>query len=168
MSEKQHFNERLERLADLDLSQVIIAVDFDGTCVTHEFPKIGGTVPGAVEVLRALNRAGAKLIIWTIRSDQSEISNDPNAELRMAIPVEESTVEYLKAACRWFDTHGIKIYGANCNHQQKEWSSSPKAYAHIYIDDAAIGCPLIHFEHERPFVNWDEVLTLLIERFIGG
>jgi hypothetical protein len=30
---------------------VIIAVDFDGTCVTHEYPKVGRDI-GAVPVLK--------------------------------------------------------------------------------------------------------------------
>lgn len=32
---------------------MVIAVDFDGTCVTHEFPKIGKDI-GAIPVLREL------------------------------------------------------------------------------------------------------------------
>lgn len=32
---------------------MVIAVDFDGTCVTHEFPKIGKDI-GAIPVLRKL------------------------------------------------------------------------------------------------------------------
>lgn len=30
---------------------MIIAVDFDGTCVTHEFPRVGAEI-GAAEVLK--------------------------------------------------------------------------------------------------------------------
>lgn len=32
---------------------MIIAVDFDGTCVTHEFPRVGKDI-GAVPVLKEL------------------------------------------------------------------------------------------------------------------
>lgn len=32
---------------------MVIAVDFDGTCVTHEFPKVGKDI-GAVPVLKEL------------------------------------------------------------------------------------------------------------------
>ena len=31
-----------------------IAIDFDGTIVTHEFPKIGRLLPGVVETIKAL------------------------------------------------------------------------------------------------------------------
>ena len=46
----------------------IIAVDFDGTCVEHEYPNIGLDVEGAVETLRTLNNKGHRLILFTMRS----------------------------------------------------------------------------------------------------
>jgi predicted mannosyl-3-phosphoglycerate phosphatase (HAD superfamily) len=46
---------------------MIIAVDFDGTCVTHEYPRIGRDI-GAAPVLKRLTDAGHKLILWTMRS----------------------------------------------------------------------------------------------------
>lgn len=36
---------------------MIIAVDFDGTCVTHEFPRVGEEI-GAAEVLKELTDKG--------------------------------------------------------------------------------------------------------------
>ena len=30
---------------------MIVAVDFDGTLVTHEYPKIGTEIPGAAAIL---------------------------------------------------------------------------------------------------------------------
>ena len=44
-----------------------IAVDFDGTIVEHKYPAIGKQIPFAMEVLRALNDDGHKLILWTVR-----------------------------------------------------------------------------------------------------
>ena len=46
---------------------MIIAIDFDGTCVTHEYPYIGKDI-GAVPVLQRLVKAGHELILWTMRS----------------------------------------------------------------------------------------------------
>ena len=45
---------------------MVIAVDFDGTCVTHAFPKIGEDI-GAVPVLKRLVKAGHKIILYTMR-----------------------------------------------------------------------------------------------------
>jgi hypothetical protein len=54
--------------------------------------------------------------------------------------------------------NGIELYGVNKNPTQVHWTSSPKAYGQVYIDDAAFGCPLIELEgFARPCVNWDEV-----------
>lgn len=159
---QQRFAQNLFMLAQLDLSEMIIAVDFDGTCVTHEFPLIGWNVPGAVEVLKALNAAGATLIVWTIRSDQPTVSGDPHEAERAA---KHSSTDFLSQAVEWFNDHDIRLTYVNNNLQQKKWSSSPKAYAHLYIDDAALGCPLVHGAHNRPYVDWHEVAARLVERF---
>ena len=50
---------------------MIIAIDFDGTCVTHEYPKIGKDI-GAVDTLRALVAKGHKLILWTMRDKKEK------------------------------------------------------------------------------------------------
>ena len=41
---------------------MIIAVDFDGTCVTHKYPDIGEDI-GAVPVLKELVDKGHRLIL---------------------------------------------------------------------------------------------------------
>lgn len=46
-----------------------IAIDFDGTCVTHEFPNVGKDI-GAVPILKRLVAKGHKLILYTMRSDR--------------------------------------------------------------------------------------------------
>ena len=46
---------------------MVIAVDFDGTCVTHEFPKVGKDI-GAVPVLKKLVEKGHQIILHTMRS----------------------------------------------------------------------------------------------------
>lgn len=49
---------------------MIIAVDFDGTCVTHDFPRVGKDI-GAVPVLKELVECGHKLILHTMRDAKS-------------------------------------------------------------------------------------------------
>lgn len=117
---------------------MIIAVDFDGTCVTHEYPKVGRFI-GAEPVLKELVDAGHKLILWTMRSD-----------------------EPLFDAVQWFAEREIPLFGVNSNPEQSTWTKSPKAYAQLYIDDAALGIPLCEgLNGERPFVNWEKVRELL-------
>lgn len=117
----------------------VIAVDFDGTCVEHNYPAIGMDVEGAVEVLRTLNKHGHRIILNTMRSGQR-----------------------LETAVRWFRDRKIELWAVNRNPEQECWTSSPKVYADIYIDDSALGCPLIFLEGvRRPVVNWSKVRQLL-------
>ena len=52
----------------------------------------------------------------------------------------------------------IELFGVNNNPTQKDWTDSPKAYGHIYIDDAAIGCPLVEVENcNKLCVDWGVV-----------
>lgn len=165
MTSLDSFDYRVNAISNLDLRDVIIAIDFDGTCVTHEFPEVGETVPGAENVIQALAAAGAKLIVWTIRSDQAKIKADPHS-FANGTAGESLDLEFLVKAVKWFADRGIPLYGINENPQQAEWSSSHKCYAHAYIDDAALGCPLIYGVHSRPYVDWDAMCSLLIDRFL--
>jgi len=115
---------------------MVIAVDFDGTCVTNAYPNVGNEI-GAAPVLKGLTEAGHKIILWTMRSGADAYPHD------------------LINALQWFKMHGIPLYGINKNPDQG-WSTSPKAYAQIYIDDAALGCPLKSDPalSDRPFADW--------------
>ena len=42
--------------------KLTFAVDFDGTCVTHEYPEIGQDI-GAIPVLQELVNRGHKLVL---------------------------------------------------------------------------------------------------------
>lgn len=125
---------------------MIIAVDFDGTIVDHRFPDIGQESPGAIKWLKAFQDAGAKLILWTMRSDGS---------------VDETPLADAVAFCR---ERGLEFWGVNANPEQASWTQSPKVYAHVYIDDAALGCPLRENPRAggRPFVEWDIVGPLVM------
>jgi hypothetical protein len=100
---------------------VYICVDFDGTQVEHEYPRIGKEIPGAYEAMRRWQERGAKLIMWTMRSGET-----------------------LKQAVQHGGDNGIDWFGINFNPTQTSWTQSRKAYGHIYVDDAAAGAPLIH------------------------
>lgn len=48
------------------IHNALIAVDFDGTVVTHAYPEIGDDA-GAVAVLKELTDNGCRLILYTMR-----------------------------------------------------------------------------------------------------
>lgn len=133
----------------------LIAIDFDGTCVTHDFPNIGQSI-GAEAVLRRLVANGHKLILFTMRSNvEAPESDDPTIVPKAGL--------YLSDAIQWFMERKIPLHGIQKDPAQYRWTHSPKAYAHLYIDDAALGVPLT-FNKEisnRPFVNWSRVEQML-------
>jgi hypothetical protein len=121
----------------INISTTVFAIDFDGTCVKHNYPEVGNDV-GAVPTLKRIVEEGGKLILWTMRSGPS-----------------------LNDAINWFKKNNITLYSIQRNPTQDMWTSSPKAYAHVYIDDAALGCPLIYPSNERPYVDWSKINHVL-------
>lgn len=116
-------------------NHMIIAVDFDGTCVDHRYPDVGPDLPDAVFTLQRLTKHGHKLILWTMRSGKE-----------------------LSDAVAWFDKNQIPLYGVQRNPDQDSWTTSPKAYAKVYIDDAAFGAPLVELAWmKRPGIDWSKV-----------
>lgn len=97
---------------------MIIAVDFDGTIVDHEYPEIGKPKLFAFETLKALQEQGAQLILWTYRAGK---------EL-------EEAVDYCKK-------NGIEFYAVNKNYPEEIFDDtiSRKIYADVYIDDKNVG-----------------------------
>ena len=123
---------------------MIIAVDFDGTIVTHEFPKIGELIVfengiTSFQVLKELQEAGHELILYTMRSGK-----------------------YLHEAVTYCRKHGLEFWAINKNPEQQEWTSSPKIYAHYYIDDAAIGVPMRKVPGcDRLCVDWSKIRSIV-------
>jgi len=118
----------------------IIGVDFDATLVEHEYPEIGKPVPGALDWLHRFKAEGARLILWTMRSGAQ-----------------------LEEATKYIESHGIELFGVNENPEQDSWTKSPKAYAHIYIDDSAFGCPMIEIDGIA-MADWSKIGPAVLRR----
>ena len=101
-----------------ELLNIKIAVDFDGTIVEHEYPKIGKEKLFAFRTLKELEKLGARLILWTFRAGK---------EL-------DEAVEY----CR---QNGIEFYAVNKNYPEEviDETVSRKIDADVYIDDKNLG-----------------------------
>jgi hypothetical protein len=113
---------------------MIVAVDFDDTiCTNTNYPDVGAPVPMALDYLLQFDEAGARLILWTVRSEDA-----------------------LDAAADYLRTAGVPIWGYNNNPEQYTWNNSPKVYAHLYIDDAGFGVPLTTFAGVE-VVDWAKV-----------
>lgn len=138
---------------------MVIGIDFDGTCTTHNFPFIGKDI-GAVPVLKKLVEKGHQLVLFTMRSDKENIDSTS--------PTGVKGNKYLTHAVNWFKEHDIPLWGIQSNPTQHQWTDSPKAYCQLYIDDAALGIPLLYDRNksDKLFVNWVEVEKMLIARKI--
>jgi len=96
----------------------IIAVDFDGTIVEHDYPRIGKEMLFAFDTLKELQKRGHKLILWTFR-----------------------TGKFLDEAVTFCRENGIEFYAVNKNYPEEEMSRdiSRKIHADIFIDDRNLG-----------------------------
>lgn len=99
---------------------MIIAVDFDGTIVTHEYPKIGKPIPFAVETLRQLQVDGHHVILWTAREGQ-----------------------LLQDAVDYCQKKGLEFYAVNSNYPEEalmpDVLKPRKLTADLFIDDRNLG-----------------------------
>lgn len=125
------------------MKSLVIGIDFDGTMVKHAYPEIGEPLEDAVDTVLSLIAAGHKIILYTMRAG-----------------------ERLAEAVEYMEENDIELYGVNKNPTQHHWTESPKIFCNLYIDDAALGCPLVDPEKSRPYVDWEEVRELLEERGI--
>ena len=99
---------------------MIIAVDFDGTIVTHKYPDIGEEIPFAIDTLKMLRRDGHHLILWTVREGK-----------------------LLEEAVDWCHRRGLEFYAVNREYPEETRDSNPqftrKLKADLFIDDLNLG-----------------------------
>ena len=110
---------------------MIIAVDFDGTIVEDRYPGIGKEKRHAFTTLKALQKEGHRLILWTYRSGKE-----------------------LKEAVEFCRINGVDFYAINRSYYEEQFDEtymSRKVYADIYIDDRNLG----------GFVEWEKVWKIM-------
>jgi len=99
---------------------MIIAVDFDGTIVKHEYPKIGKEIPFATQTLKMLIAEGHQLILWSVREGK-----------------------LLDEALQWCRDRGVEFYAANKDFPEETYFGdngfSRKIKADMWIDDRNVG-----------------------------
>lgn len=97
-----------------------IAVDFDGTIVTHKYPAIGDELPFATETLKMLIEDRHKLILWTVREG-----------------------ELLQQAVDWCKERGVVFFAINKDYPEETEENnnhfSRKLKVDMWIDDRNVG-----------------------------
>ena len=96
---------------------MIIACDFDGTLVEHEFPGIGKPIVKTIEFIKDAKAYGHKFILYTCRSG-----------------------DHLMEAVDWCLDNGLVPDAINddvpsVKNSEFGKNKSVKPFAHIYIDD---------------------------------
>ncbi len=108
-----------------------IAVDFDGTIVEHDYPKIGKEMRFAFATLKALQDKGHRLILWTFRTGS----------------LLDEAVDYCKSK-------GIEFYAVNKSYPEEDVNdpNTPrKLDVDLFIDDRNVG----------GFLGWGEIFQIL-------
>ena len=98
---------------------MIIAVDFDGTIVTHEYPRIGKEIPFAIDSLKRLQtQPDIQLIMWTVREGKE-----------------------LEEAVQFCLERGLEFYAVNKNYPEEssDFPEPRKLKADLFIDDRNLG-----------------------------
>jgi len=96
-----------------------IAIDFDGTIVTHAYPAIGKPIPFAIETLKKLQREDHhQLILWTCREG-----------------------DLLQEAIDYCASRGLEFYAVNSNFPEEtsDIVRARKLEADLFIDDRNLG-----------------------------
>lgn len=114
---------------------MIIAVDFDGTIVRHEYPRIGKEIPFATKTLKMLAADGHRLILWTVREGQ-----------------------LLDEAIQWCRDRGVEFYAVNKEYPEETFDKnnmfSRKPKVDMWIDDRNVG----------GLPDWGTIYRIITER----
>lgn len=131
----------LQAILRRSFHMIVIGLDVDSTIVTHEYPAMGadlGAIPWLKQALAEF--PNARILLNTLRDGAD-----------------------LAAAHRWLEERGVPVWACNAHPTQHQWTSSPKAYCHVYVDDRSVGVPL------RPdrCIDWAKFGPMLLEWLRG-
>jgi hydroxymethylpyrimidine pyrophosphatase-like HAD family hydrolase len=95
-----------------------IAIDFDGTIVEHDYPRIGKEMLFAFATIKELQKKGHKLILFTYR-----------------------TGTLLNEAVEFCRKNGVEFYAVNKNYPEEQITDETprKLNVDIFIDDRNVG-----------------------------
>lgn len=116
--------------------QLKIAIDFDGTIVENEYPRIGKEMLFAFETMKALQEKRHRLILWTFREGKR-----------------------LQDAVDYCQSRGITFYAVNKSYPEEVYQPNNeqtprKLNVDLFIDDRNLG----------GFPGWVRIYDMLIKK----
>lgn len=114
-----------------------IAVDWDGTCVEHAYPDMGAWLPGAARSLKALDRLGFDVVIFSCRVADVLVDEETPTD-------GEKEVQRIREMLEPEGLGHLEI-----------WRRTYKPPALFYIDDRAIR-----------FTDWAETMVQLNKHMV--
>ncbi len=93
-----------------------LAIDFDGTIVSHAYPNIGEPIKNAKEVMDRLMERGHKIVIWTARNGKD-----------------------LEKVRNWLIKNKYHFECINKNIINAPYRPWPKIYCDLFIEDRNVG-----------------------------
>ena len=142
-------------MRDFEKNHVVLAVDFDGTICTENYPEIGREREGAKEIINKLYEEGYAIVINTCRSN---INGTDAAGMAK---------DFLRIRGIKYDSFNnnlnflIDLYEGDCR----------KISADVYIDDKCLFNPIPSWENKysiikdrypNPYDKYDKVKTIPI------
>ena len=97
--------------------KLTLAIDFDGTIVSRDWPQIGRPRVMAVPVLKMLKRRGHTLILWTCRV------GEPLRDAVLFLAKNNVWVDFVNNN----DPKMVHIYGTNCRKINADWCIDDRA-----------------------------------------
>lgn len=126
-----------------------IYLDFDGTVVEHDYPRIGELNPMAIEVITKLKNAGHEIILNTYRANL-------NKKLLL------DSAKYLNERV-FTEGSGIKMVDSKINPEPFDWERILSEEV-LFIDDIAQSIPLRPQKKVRgSMVDWVELDYQLLD-----
>lgn len=114
-----------------------IAIDFDGTLCEDKFPEIGRPKDKVIALVKRLQAAGVRTILWTCRRNDSHGN-------------------HLDKAVWWCQEQGLYFSAVNENLpevQQKWGGDTRKVLADYYLDDKNVGYGMPMFKLQELVVE---------------
>ena len=118
-----------------------IAIDFDGTLVTKNWPDIGEWYPGAIDAMRKLREAGHHPYLYTARTAPTWPDGSPRG-MADVMRDEDAVRRHLESAgLPWLDL----------------WTGEGKPHWDLLVDDKALWFP------GRPN-SWKKITPVILKR----